>query len=265
MHIHSAIAKRFPSPEWAVLYEVRDDAGFKAHRSADVVAMNCWPSRGLRLHGLEVKSHRSDWLRELAKPEKSVAIQRFCDHWWLVTSDDKVATLDEIPERWGWLALSGKTLKTMRDAPALEAQPVTNGFLAALLRNATKGLVPSSTIGEQVQERLDDAVKRQRDTASLDLERLTKSYDKLRNAVEAFRESSGIDIFNAVNEYTYPRVDASRLGAVVKQVLSSDSPFGLNDLEAAKRNIQHAAERVDEMIEAVRGLAPASHEQKGAA
>lgn len=33
--LHSAIAKRFPPPEWAVLYEVRDDAGFNAVRGLE--------------------------------------------------------------------------------------------------------------------------------------------------------------------------------------------------------------------------------------
>jgi hypothetical protein len=206
---------------------------------------------------MEIKTARSDWLRELARPEKSVAIQRFCDFWWLVT-DEEVAMPGEIPERWGWLRLDGKKLVVMREAPLLEPELPTRGFLAALLRNATKGLVPSSTVTEQVQEKLDEAVARNRDHVALDLERVTKQYAALREAVDAFRTSSGVDLFETVNPYAYPRVDASRLGTVVRQVLSGGSPFGLDDLERARRNIQHAAERVDAMIEATRGLGPKS-------
>jgi hypothetical protein len=253
--IHSAIAKRFPTPEWAVLYEVRDDAGFKARRSADVVAMNCWPSRGLRLHGMEIKTDRADWLRELRNPEKSAAIQRFCDSWWLVT-DQNVAMPDEIPERWGWLRLDGKKLVVMREAPTLEPQPMTRGFLAALLRNATSGLVPESTVKEQVQEGLERAVKSRQAYETMELERANKRRNEMAAAIHAFKESSGIDLFETINPHIYPRVDATRLGAVVKQVLAGGSPFGLGELEIARRNIQNAAERVDAMIEATRGLEP---------
>lgn len=51
--------------EWVVATEVRNAASFDANRSADALAFNFWTSRGLAVHGYEVKVSRSDWLREL--------------------------------------------------------------------------------------------------------------------------------------------------------------------------------------------------------
>jgi len=56
---------------YAVAAGVRSHAGFDARRTADYVAMDLWPSKGLALHGHEIKVSRSDWLRELKEPEKA--------------------------------------------------------------------------------------------------------------------------------------------------------------------------------------------------
>ena len=138
--VHAALAKRFPSPEWATFFEVRDAAGFNARRSADVVAMNTWPSRGLSVHGVEVKVSRSDWLRELKDPAKSASVQRFCDRWWLAAGDDKVAKIEEVPEAWGLLVLRGKALVQVKEAPPLPAEPLTRGFVAMLLHKLGEAL-----------------------------------------------------------------------------------------------------------------------------
>ena len=53
-------------------------------RYADAVAMNLFPSRGLALHGFEIKVSKSDFKSEIENPEKSVPVQQYCDHWWIV-------------------------------------------------------------------------------------------------------------------------------------------------------------------------------------
>lgn len=65
------LEKRFPAGQFALLQEVSDAAGFGRSRSADGIAMSLWPSRGLGIDGIEIKSYRSDWLRELKHPEKA--------------------------------------------------------------------------------------------------------------------------------------------------------------------------------------------------
>ncbi len=74
---------------WAFATHVKSGAGFydntpgsfAYHRAADAVAMDLWPSKGLEIHGHEVKVSRSDWLSELKQPEKCEPVKRYCDRW----------------------------------------------------------------------------------------------------------------------------------------------------------------------------------------
>jgi hypothetical protein len=68
-------------PRFAVAPQVRSAAGFDARRTCDFVAMDLWPSKGLHLHGHEIKVSRSDWLRELAEPEKAAEFTPYMNCW----------------------------------------------------------------------------------------------------------------------------------------------------------------------------------------
>ena len=56
---------------YAIAEHVQSSAGFDARRVCDFMALDLWPSKGLELHGHEVKVSRSDWLRELREPAKA--------------------------------------------------------------------------------------------------------------------------------------------------------------------------------------------------
>ncbi len=137
--VKKAIKARYSAPEWATFFEVANGTGAAGTNYADAMAMNLFPSRGLRLHGFEVKVSRSDWLGELKKPHKSDAIQRYCDHWWIVTPADIVKD-GELPPTWGHLVLKGNGLNCIVKAPDLERQPWEPAFLAALLRRAHEAM-----------------------------------------------------------------------------------------------------------------------------
>lgn len=139
--IFAALRKRFAAPEWAYFEEVRNGTGFsrRTTRTADGLAFSLWPSRGLELHGIEVKTHRSDWLREKKEPEKAEEIGRFCDRWWLAVTPGVVLDVGEVPSTWGLLEWDGKRWRTHRDAPKrLEATPLDRPMLAAILRKASE-------------------------------------------------------------------------------------------------------------------------------
>ncbi|WP_439030247.1 hypothetical protein [Gordonia terrae] len=98
---------------WIVAEKVRCRAGFagwhdRQHgrlRTADALAIDTWISKGMELHGFEVKCSRSDWLAELKQPEKSEAFRRICDRWWLVTSDPAIVKPGELPDGWGHMSM----------------------------------------------------------------------------------------------------------------------------------------------------------------
>ena len=96
--------------------------------------MDLWPSKGLLLHGHEVKVSRSDWLRELKEPEKAAEFMPYMNCWWLVVSDPRIVRPGELPDDWGLLAMRGGLLAVQKPAPKREAKPLTRRRLAALLR-----------------------------------------------------------------------------------------------------------------------------------
>ena len=54
---------------WAYAEHVRSGPGFvDGKRIADAIAFDCWESKGLEIHGHEVKVSRSDWLTEMRDP-----------------------------------------------------------------------------------------------------------------------------------------------------------------------------------------------------
>jgi hypothetical protein len=123
---------------YAVAAQVRSHAGFDARRTCDFVAMDLWPSGGLLLHGHEIKVSRSDWLRELAEPEKSAEFVPFMNCWWVVVSDRRMVRAGELPDGWGLMAVSGGLLTVVRTAPRRKAEPLPPTRLAALLRAAAQ-------------------------------------------------------------------------------------------------------------------------------
>ena len=148
---------------WIIAEHVRSSAGFDARRTADALAIDTWPSKGLELHGFEVKCSRSDWLAELRQPDKAEAFRRYCDRWWLVTSDRTIVR-DDLPDGWGhmtmatqwverhvymdvwrpewrecrlgsdWARVPTTTLRRVKPAPKLAPEPVTRDILATIMR-----------------------------------------------------------------------------------------------------------------------------------
>lgn len=186
------LEKRFPAGQYALLQEVSDAAGFSRSRSADGIAMSLWPSRGLGIEGIEIKSYRSDWLRELKQPEKAENIFKYCDKWWLVTADESVAKLEEIPPTWGWMTVKGKCMRTMKEAPKLTPVPLTKDFIAAMMKRASKGMIPIGSIQDKIdaarEEGKAQAVQPWREQT------LEKELKELNDRVAAFEEASGLEI-----------------------------------------------------------------------
>jgi hypothetical protein len=114
--------------------QVRSHAGFDARRTADFIAMDLWPSKGLLLHGHEIKVSRSDWLAELKHPEKAAEFIPYMNCWWLVVSDRSIIHDGELPSGWGLMAMSGACLRVFKKAKRHDAKPLPPARLAAFLR-----------------------------------------------------------------------------------------------------------------------------------
>lgn len=233
-----ALRNAHPAPEWAIMFEVADATGAVHSRLADAIAMNMWPSRGLAIVGYEVKVYRNDWLREIKKPQKAEAISSFCDHWNLITPPS-IAKPEEIPEPWGWIEVQENgRLKTIKQAPKLDAKPPTREFVASMLRSAGKTdekeiKARIDTERERIQAQFEDQVERR-------VKRLagrTKEMDAIDAAV---RDITGDDKW-----YT-----DERLLLAVKAVYKSDivNPYG--NLQSLRFALKQTMTNLDEGLAA---------------
>lgn len=131
-------------PAWAFIPHVRNAAGFGdwrtkgGLRTCDALALGLWPSKGLELHGHEIKCTRTDWLRELKDPDKADAFMRYCDRWWLV-APPKVARIDELPEGWGLLTFHGDRIVRRVEAPLRQPELLPRTLIVAMTRAAIRG------------------------------------------------------------------------------------------------------------------------------
>lgn len=248
--VRAALMNRYRAPEWACFFEVADRTGARATRSADAIAMSLYPSRGLRLHGFEIKVSRSDWLHELKQPDKSVPLQRYCDHWWIVTPADIVKD-GEMPPTWGHLILKGNGLNCATKAPALPREPWAPEFLAALLRRAHEARERS------VRDGIDAAMASERAAIEAEVAKRVERELAMRSSrrdeairqLAAIREAAGID----PDRY----FDGEGFGRAIGLVHRA----GVTATYGALDTLAHQARRLLEAVEAVRPESPAAARQ----
>lgn len=229
MTIEQILKKRYPDNEYALLREVRDKAGFDASRSADYIAVSLWPSRGLSLNGIELKSGRGDWLSELKKPEKAENIFQYCDFFWLLTADENVAKPDEIPANWGWMNIKGQKITVKKDAPKLEPKPLTKHFVVAMLKRASDKTDYIHT--DDIKDRIEAARESGRVNKEYLFERYQKDYDELHKSVKEFKEASGIDL--DVSRWSLN--DPKKIGAAVRFILDGGTEQFTKQLQALEK------------------------------
>ncbi len=187
-----ALRTRYAESGNVLLTEVPNATGGRIARFADAIVMGTWPSRGLSISGFEVKAFRSDWIKELREPAKAEAIARYCDYWWLVVSDEKIASKEEVPENWGYMALRGEKLFTLREPVKLDPKPLDRIFLAALLRRASEQIVPADETAEQLRKKYNEGLKEGERRSRTDATRFEQELNHLKKRIEEFERASGV-------------------------------------------------------------------------
>jgi len=214
----AALQTRYPKAEYAFLEQVRNSTGLSRHvRTADALALSLWPSRGLHLHGFEIKQYGGDWKREKVNPAKAEEIARFCDYWWLVITHSSVITdRSEIPEPWGLLQPDdeGKKLVIVKPAVKNESpEPWTRGFMAAILRNASDASEPARAVAAKLEAARQAGITvGQGKSPENEAERELKRLRELETRVEQFEKASGLSI-------RYGYAGPEKVGAAVGVVL----------------------------------------------
>lgn len=244
--IREALRKKYCLPEWVLMEEVRDAAGFDSRRSADGIAMSMWPSRGLEVHGFEIKASRSDWLREIKNPAKAEAIANYCDKWWIVAAQ-KVVNPGELPPMWGLLEQTGADgLKVQIQAPTREdVRPLDRSFVAAMLRRA--GQIDEYTIRTKIEEATRQHHEEARQYADREIAARTKRHQEVIARLELIKEKSGIDILG----YSF---DDKRIAAALKFALAA------GDIRGHYMGLEGVRNHMDALIKKIDALAPMAEE-----
>src|SRR5487761_2123419 len=245
------LAARYCAPAYAFLPHVRNSTGFaRTTRTADAIAMSLWPSRGMELHGFEVKVSRADWLRELKEPAKAEEIARRCDRWWIAAADREIVVPAELPPTWGLLVPRGEKLVAIVEAPQLKGrEAIARPFLAALLRRVVEDWRPASFVEAEARKYAKeitplDPVAVGLVEAQRALERAHSELEALRDVVSEFERLSGVRI----SKWDLPNV-ANDLHALMA------AKGGVSDLLERFRHeakqARYVAERLEDGVRAL--------------
>lgn len=157
--IKKLLSERYRQPEWAIAFEVADSTGI-ASGYADAIAMSMYPSRGLEIHGFEIKVSRRDLATEIKNPDKAEKFAAYCDKWWLVAPKDLASKAAlEGPAAWGVIAAyESGLMRVIKPAQKTPARALERPFVAALFRRLSSA--DEKAIEEAVIKRVEAGTKR---------------------------------------------------------------------------------------------------------
>jgi predicted HicB family RNase H-like nuclease len=237
------LATKYQRPHWVFMREFRDATGFDAKRSADALAVGLYSSRGQHIIGFEVKTFRSDWLRELKRPEKADPIARFCDFFNLVVPELSIVNIGELPAPWGLIVVDQAKGKVhiAKKAEQLQAQPITRSFMCAIVKQ-TMDLAQMPT-EKALHEALEAGKQHGRESAKQNESYELRDLRKLKEVADAFTKESGVELS--------AWEDGKRIGeavAVVTRLMRGDYTIF--------QHLQEGREALDRALQELRALVP---------
>lgn len=240
------LRNKFPANEYVLLKEVSDQSGFSRSRSLDFMLINLWASRGFSIHGIEQKSNRGDWLKELKAPAKQENHFKYCDYFWLLTDKEGVAKIEEIPPTWGWYHIKENgTVRTMKNAPKLKPVEINRSFMCAMFRRATdvSGYVLRSSIEEEIIRQVELRAKH------IDYERdeYKRKYESLLALLKDFEEHSGV----LIHDDWRSRYKIKDIGIAVDLIVKHGLPKQINDVKEFSERLKKISLNIDNSLELI--------------
>lgn len=249
--IRVALMSYYAPPSHRVFFEVSNDTGAKASRWIDAVAVGIWPSTGHEIVGIEIKVSRSDWQRELKEPAKAQSLMKYCTRWFLACPDGMVKP-DELPATWGLLAYKDGAVRSKVQAKLLEPEPLTSGFMMAVLRNANA--VDMEMVGKLVQQSNAKLMAENEARILREVERRARDTDSRRKRIDEMAAKLEAVTGSHPSDWTF---DDAALGAAYRLLkatgLHEISGWGqtipgiLSNLKAAETSLASFQERFAEV------------------
>lgn len=217
-------------PRHVVAVQVNNGAGYSYGRTIDAIVLNTWPSDGLSLQGLEIKTSRADYRRELRNPQKFRDFKPYLDRFSIVAPKG-VIQMDILPNKWGAYVLTDdQDLHTLRAPLPLhdDFEPTVNRHIFAAFARA---LVQRSLSDEAIEAAEERGRERAERRAQMTIERLEDKAEQWESAVEEFEQASGVKI---------SRYSGQQIGEAVQFVLSG----GLKTKLQYKTSLRDVGERL---------------------
>lgn len=230
------LRNKFPAGEYVLIEEVSDASGFSRSRSLDYMLVNLWNSRGLAVTGIEQKSWRNDWLKELKNPKKQENHFKHCDYFYLLTTAENVAKIEEIPLTWGWYHIKGNRIMTMKQAPKLESQPIDRSLLCAMLRRAADKT--NYVRLEDLEDRIAIEAEKKKEGVNYQIKHQLEEFKSLQERVKIFEEESGVKIGD---RYSWSG-DAKKSGQAVRWL----KQYGVDYFEKRLLQLRESAKKIEE-------------------
>lgn len=236
---------KYRAPEWVLLSQVRNATGYqKGPRTADAIAFNTYPSRGLAIHAFEFKKTRADWLRELRNPDKAAEFIGIADYIFVVAASDQIVDEGELPHGWGLFVWNGKKKLVCKHAATcthpnapLPDICLERSFVAAVLRAARAQITDEGMLEEVRRLAFEDGKKAAEANPPYALATMKDKYDRLKESVDAFETASGVHL----TEW-----GGANVGAKMKR---------LDDVEAIEQRVGYAVEQLRRAVDSAGVLA----------
>lgn len=222
-NIHVILRRHYPANSHVLMFEVGNTNGFRVSRYADVLVMSLWESRGLELHGIEIKSSRADWLKELKTPQKAGAIWRYCDRWYVLATAEGVVKKEELPTDWGYMVVRDNKLRTITQAAVVTPVTWTRGFITMMLKRAQSEVVARINMDASATEE-QQLIRNKCESQIADIRK--RNWDLLQQ-IDDFEKASGI---------AFRWENPTKVGAAVR-LLTDGGQSTLQTIEATKKTI----------------------------
>jgi hypothetical protein len=215
------VARHFSPPEWFTTFEfpLWDSVPVEGarDRQLDALAISRVASRSNELVGIEVKTDRADWLRELSDPLKAEGWTRLVDRFCVVASKG-VVKVGEVPQGWGFLEESGSGLKRLLPGIVITrwkengggVDPVPRSLWVRVLRRTLERDGIGPLIAAAHEQGRKEAVAASTEDAKRELQYALQDLDAVKRRVAEFEKKSGVKIDDWA---------AGRIGEAVKVVL----------------------------------------------
>jgi hypothetical protein len=180
--ITELLRRRYSPPEWAFFSELRVGTGYvgfdhnqvkNPEQRLDGWAINCWPSKGLTSIAFEIKVSRSDFLSEIANPDKRQQAIAHSNEFYFVTPAGLIGA-EEVPEECGLMIVKDDALRIVK-RPATNNNPLLKWqFVASIARR-------TGDIGQEpyrVEKRKSSRLENQLRKANEEKQRLRRDRNK---------------------------------------------------------------------------------------